>query len=188
MKSKLEQNIKHAVEVKQCSQCNEIKALSYFNKRYPIGKYRTACKDCAAKSAKRNYDKRRQRGSSKKCLQCGKNVKTDANRFCSSSCSNFYRGYEGENHPRWVGDNISYCGVHSWMNKNFKKSPICNFCKKTPKKGRDGRTNLEWANVSGKYLRDRSDWIILCCKCHKEYDRETYKHRRRAANGQYASN
>jgi len=30
---------------------------------------------------------------------------------------------------------------------------------------------IHWANKSGEYLRDKDDWIRLCCKCHKKYDK-----------------
>ena len=31
---------------------------------------------------------------------------------------------------------------------------------------------VPWANRSGRYLRELTDWVRLCAKCHKAYDRE----------------
>lgn len=28
----------------------------------------------------------------------------------------------------------------------------------------------EWANISGEYKRDRSDWVMLCPSCHRKID------------------
>lgn len=60
-----------------------------------------------------------------------------------------------------------YAAVHAWMYRTFGKPRLCEHCGKT-----DAR-KFEWANVSGQYVRDRSDWLRLCCSCHKkqEYSR-----------------
>lgn len=29
---------------------------------------------------------------------------------------------------------------------------------------------FEWANKSGDYKRDLSDWLRLCISCHRKYD------------------
>jgi len=29
---------------------------------------------------------------------------------------------------------------------------------------------MNWANLSGQYKRDISDWVELCAKCHKNFD------------------
>src|SRR6185312_1937249 len=33
-----------------------------------------------------------------------------------------------------------------------------------------GRRSIHWANISGKYKRDLSDWIALCTLCHTAFD------------------
>lgn len=33
---------------------------------------------------------------------------------------------------------------------------------------------FEWANVSGKYRRRRSDWKRLCIPCHKKFDAKSH--------------
>lgn len=67
-----------------------------------------------------------------------------------------------ENHPNWKGDNIGYWAAHKWLQRNHKKEK-CDCC--------GGTKRLEFANKSGEYLRDISDYHILCTKCHRQYDR-----------------
>lgn len=43
---------------------------------------------------------------------------------------------------------------------------MCEHCKSTTKK------RYEWANASGDYLRNLSDWIRLCKSCHIKYDKD----------------
>lgn len=31
---------------------------------------------------------------------------------------------------------------------------------------------MHWANISGKYLRDITDWVRLCVSCHKYFDKQ----------------
>lgn len=40
----------------------------------------------------------------------------------------------------------------------------CERCHRTDKK------KYEWANKSGRYLRDLTDWIRLCTSCHRLHD------------------
>lgn len=70
----------------------------------------------------------------------------------------------GENHPNWKGDNVGYQGVHQWVRKMMGAPRICIHCHTTQSKSYD------WANVSGEYRRELSDWIRLCRKCHNRYD------------------
>ena len=69
----------------------------------------------------------------------------------------------GENHHFWVGDAVGYKGIHSWLTVHAEKQGVCEHCKR--------KTVTEWANVSGAYLRDVSDYIELCKKCHAAFDR-----------------
>ena len=43
----------------------------------------------------------------------------------------------------------------------------CEFCHRNNLKGRE----IHWANKSGNYLRELTDWIRLCVKCHKFFDK-----------------
>ena len=72
----------------------------------------------------------------------------------------------GEKNGNWKGDNVKYRGLHMWVRKVLGIPQICEFCDKkrtTPK-------SIQWANKSGKYLRDEKDWISLCVPCHRRYD------------------
>ena len=69
----------------------------------------------------------------------------------------------------WKGKNASYSAKHIWIKNKFGSSEKCEFCKKIGKKI-NNRWNLHWANISGKFKRERSDWLGLCVSCHKKYD------------------
>lgn len=73
---------------------------------------------------------------------------------------------KGDKHPLWKGDKVSYRNLHRWLVQHLGQPDTCEFCGKS---GLSGRF-IHWANKSGKYLRDLTDWIRLCAKCHKYYD------------------
>lgn len=68
----------------------------------------------------------------------------------------------GERNPNWRGDDVQYSGLHSWLNRNLTKTGVCQKC------GASGKT--DWANVSGDYRREASDFVELCRSCHMESD------------------
>lgn len=72
-----------------------------------------------------------------------------------------------ENHHNWKGDDVGYLGLHKWVYRKLGQPNKCGYC------GKDGLNaqRIHWANKSGKYKRDISDWIRLCRKCHAEYDK-----------------
>lgn len=60
----------------------------------------------------------------------------------------------------------TYSAVHKWVARNFGSPKFCENCKKIIKgKG------IHWSNISGFYLRDRSDWKRLCAYCHAQEGR-----------------
>lgn len=69
---------------------------------------------------------------------------------------------------RWKGANASYQAKHMWIYKNKGRPHYCEHCKDVGLPHR----NYHWANKSGKYKRDFGDWIRLCAKCHKKYDKK----------------
>ncbi len=73
-------------------------------------------------------------------------------------------GIRGSNHPNWKGDEVSYGALHEWVKRSLGKPEICEHCRSTEKRYYD------WANKSGNYRRDLSDWIRLCKPCHKRFD------------------
>lgn len=77
---------------------------------------------------------------------------------------------------RWKGEDASYQAKHIWLYKNFGKATRCeNKACVYPRKNLFGQiltipTRFEWANISGKYIRDINDWKQLCASCHRKYD------------------
>lgn len=71
-----------------------------------------------------------------------------------------------ENH-KWLGDDVSYTGLHMWVKNHLGKPKKCEHC---------GRTDLplrkyHWANIDHKYRRNLHDWLRLCVDCHRKYDK-----------------
>lgn len=88
----------------------------------------------------------------------------------------FQKGHKissGENHPFWKGDRVGYDALHDWVRKRLGAPQLCEFCGITkPPEGLGKKKDyFEWANKSRKYKRVESDWLRLCVKCHKGYDK-----------------
>lgn len=68
----------------------------------------------------------------------------------------------------YIGTRSEYRRVHYWIKKQRGFPEQCEFCKE------DGLTGrfIHWANKSGEYKYELSDWLRLCHKCHKLYDRK----------------
>ena len=78
----------------------------------------------------------------------------------------------GDSHYRWRGDkrvrdNVPYYArIHNWVNKTLGTPSTCGHC------GSNEKKRYEWANISGEYEWDTSDWIRLCVSCHMAQDRK----------------
>lgn len=104
----------------------------------------------------------------KDCPQCGRRVLILARAtYCSVSCSK--KGKKrpeiaGENHPRWVADDISYNAAHLRVRNARGPADHCEKCA--------GGTVFQWAfNNTG----DRGDpfaYMSLCITCHREFDHD----------------
>jgi len=60
----------------------------------------------------------------------------------------------------------AYSKVHYWIKKEYGRPIKCEDSEcsyKNPKR-------YEWANISGEYKYERSDWMQLCPSCHRKYD------------------
>ena len=57
-----------------------------------------------------------------------------------------------------------YSALHSWLRTNFGSATTCENC------GNPNGYKCEWANISGEYKRERSDFKQLCQSCHKKQD------------------
>lgn len=71
----------------------------------------------------------------------------------------------------WKGDDVGYDGLHRWVNRYLGKPGTCEHCSKTGLWGRD----IHWANKDHQYKRNLTDWLRLCRRCHKKYDKEMHQ-------------
>lgn len=73
------------------------------------------------------------------------------------------KGRTGSSSNAWKGERAGYHATHLWLTANYTKGESCEDCGKvTPW--------LDWANISGLYQRERSDYKVLCRKCHRLMD------------------
>lgn len=63
---------------------------------------------------------------------------------------------------------VGYTMIHRWVRGMKGRPAKCEGCGK--KNNLDGRSRIEWANKSGKYIRDLGDWVALCRSCHMKFD------------------
>lgn len=87
----------------------------------------------------------------------------------------------GPENGKWVGDAISYVGVHSWIKRTLGEPRMCQECGRTRQPKGMKKSYFEWANVSGKYLRVVGDWKRLCAKCHRIMDRHLVLGRKKSS-------
>jgi len=59
-----------------------------------------------------------------------------------------------------------YIKVHRWVYKTLGKPTSCEHCDKTGLV----KWQINWANLSGKYLYETTDWKRLCSSCHVKHD------------------
>jgi hypothetical protein len=72
----------------------------------------------------------------------------------------------------WRGEKVGYYALHSWIRRVKVRANHCEDCgRDTPPIGKGIKRNyFQWANISGQYLRELTDWKPLCYKCHKQFD------------------
>lgn len=70
----------------------------------------------------------------------------------------------GKDNPAWKGDDASYSAKHYWVERQLGKPEVCEECGITTAK------KYEWANISGLYHRDITDYKRLCTSCHRLFD------------------
>lgn len=119
------------------------------------------------------------------CKNCGKSfstkeyrLKTGRGKYCSRECSNlkthFKKGAIPKNKGKkgWTNSgsfkpkdgNLTYTGVHAWVRRRLGSPLSCEMCQ------RNDRGKYQWANISGEYKKDLSDWKRLCYWCHRKFD------------------
>lgn len=119
------------------------------------------------------------------CKICSKPLVKDQIKFCSSKCCNSRpnKGQYKDGHTQrankgsfkkglipwnWKGDEVGYLALHRWVQRYKGKPKICEHCGIVE----SNTYKIHWANKSHKYFRDLNDWLRLCAKCHKKYDKK----------------
>lgn len=74
----------------------------------------------------------------------------------------------GEVNPQWKGDIVGYTALHTWVHRQLGQQNYCEHCGNNKLNPRQ----YNWANKSHEYKRDINDWLRLCVKCHKKYDKK----------------
>lgn len=69
-----------------------------------------------------------------------------------------------EKNGQWRGNDVGYDALHDWIKLRLGLPKQCELCKTIKSQV------YHWANKSGDYKRDTTDWIRLCVPCHKKYD------------------
>lgn len=62
-------------------------------------------------------------------------------------------------HYKWKGDMVGYNALHAWVRKQLGRPTECTNGHIAPK--------YYWANISGEYKRDVTDWHQLCQSCNQ---------------------
>ena len=60
----------------------------------------------------------------------------------------------------------AYEAIHQWVKRQLGTPMICIKCLDS------SQGIYDWANISGEYKKDLSDWIRLCRKCHSTMDKK----------------
>lgn len=71
---------------------------------------------------------------------------------------------KGGSSHNFKAEGVGYCALHDWVSRHKGKAAKCEKCKST--------VNVQWANKSWEYKRELDDWLELCYRCHRKYDRE----------------
>jgi hypothetical protein len=114
----------------------------------------TRCRSCSQKGyLHHNYT-----GKIKTCIRCGKQIFGYKPRYCQEC-------FRDERHFAYKGENAGYVSKHTWVRSRLGKANHCELC------GDKNAKKYEWANLSGEYHRDLSDWLQMCKHCHIFYDK-----------------
>lgn len=72
--------------------------------------------------------------------------------------------YANLNRLKLIDEN-KYKHLHYWVGKKLGKPMKCEKC------GKENMKRYHWANISGKYKKELSDWMRLCVSCHFQMDK-----------------
>lgn len=117
------------------------------------------CKECWYKFHRKENHIRWKGGSY--CADCNKPIYHGDTR-CQKCWA---KRNTGRNNPRFK-DRLTYKYLHVVIRKKLGHPDTCELCGFKS----DNHNMIQWANKTGKYLRDPEDWLALCVKCHRKYD------------------
>ncbi len=81
----------------------------------------------------------------------------------------FSQKTKGANNYLWKGEKVSYLALHSWVSRWKGKPSKCEVC------GTETAKKYEWANIDHKYRRVLEDYLRMCTRCHRNYDKDNAK-------------
>lgn len=164
--------------MKTCFKCHLTKPLGEFYVHLGMADgHLNKCKECAKSDSRNNKSVHRI------CLMCEKEFKaaqTETTRrgggayTCSRSC--YYERLRRLLEDRYAVKS-SYYTLHKWVEKMKGKPSLCEECGTTSAK------RYEWANMSGQYKQELSDWKRMCKVCHHRYDKISEKLWHKRKNG-----
>ena len=149
-----------SVKLQFCS----IKCYGFSQRREVI----KICQNCNKSFNVKNHRKKDAKYCSIKCTSIAIIPWNKGNHLrLNTGRTHFKKGENMENkHFRWKGDDVGYSALHDWVYSRLGSPDMCKFCGKSGLKG----NQIHWANKSGRYLRELTDWIRLCIECHTAYD------------------
>lgn len=138
---------------KKCLRCGEVFSKPSFISKKQWFEKRKYCSKYCTHPQKIRFN----------CLICYKetivrNYRKETAKYCSHFCEKIAKR---SNTP-------TYNAIHKWINFQLGSPKKCNDCGFVSKNSRQ----FHWANISKKYLRDTSDWVRLCVKCHHKWDKK----------------
>ena len=129
------------------------------------GSYPFYCEICNVVFHRWKYQKPRFCG--RECLYASQRINPNKGTF-------IYTGKSGEEHHNWK-TKPGYDALHDWVRRHKGKAKHCEQC------GDNEPRAYNWANISGEYKRELSDFKSMCVPCHMEYDNHPWLRRK---NGQ----
>lgn len=101
-----------------------------------------------------------------KCKKCDSLLKTLGKTGFCNPCfmSELNKNKKGSNNHLWKDKDAGYITQHQWISRNYGNASRCTEC------GILNAKRYYWANISGEYKRDISDYKELCRSCHGKYD------------------
>ena len=95
--------------------------------------------------------------------------------IASGKARGSYKGTLGKKEElskNWKSDEAKYNSKHRWIQKNWKKTGICENCKTQTRPFGNRKFGTEWHNLDGKYDRTKKEsWLELCKRCHNKLDK-----------------